>query len=207
MAYGVRDIVHSNFARIDPANPRPYMDTENGPLGFWINNVGSIFPQDREYQKLLSWTNAASGAAGSGMRWPYPQYGFDGAMSLNSLSPAMEDDLAALAKVTSEVDWTRIDALPATTTQFSVDKQLFSTAVRDKEQMLGYIARDSRVEGAPTTGATVVGFDGFADRAHEVRWFDTATGELIRSDRVSGSAFEVATPSFDSDLAVVVRDA
>ncbi|MCW2950206.1 MAG: (1-4)-beta-mannan endohydrolase [Thermoleophilia bacterium] len=200
---GVRDMVRTNYSRIDPANPRPFLDTENGPLGYWIENFGKKYQNDRQYQRLMNWSNSTNGAAGPGMRWPYPNYGFGGRDSLNPLSRAMEKDLAAQAKVMKHVDWRSFQATPSTPSEFEATDVLMADAVRDRNQLFGHLVRDPRTAGTQS-GATTVKFGGFAPGQHDVRWFDTLSGRQLSHSVQSGSNFVVETPSFDEHIAVVV---
>ena len=55
------------FALAQMSNRRPYMDTENGPIDKWIESA----ELDDEVFRGMTWAHLASGAAGSGFRWPY----------------------------------------------------------------------------------------------------------------------------------------
>lgn len=183
---------------------RPYMDTETGPLGFYLENPGQVFPIDDAYQHGMMWTNWACGAAGSGLRWPYPNYGFGTHPHLNPLSEAMWASLEAMAKVSAEVDWNAFTGKYAPDALDVGGEPLHAMACRDDRRLIGWIVRDDRADGREVVEAEAR-FSGLGEGPHEVLWFDDATGERLRRDEAAGSAFTLRTPPFRLHLAVVVR--
>ncbi|HWD39384.1 MAG TPA: hypothetical protein VG944_11075 [Fimbriimonas sp.] len=69
---------------------RPYIDTENGPIDKWIDSA----TLDNEVFRGMIWAHLASGAAGSGFRWPYrrPHHLTEGMLAaLRAMSTFAED--------------------------------------------------------------------------------------------------------------------
>jgi hypothetical protein len=185
---------------------RPYMDTETGPLGFFLENPGQVFPIDDAYQHGMMWTNWACGAAGSGLRWPYPNYGFGGYPHLNPLSEAMWGSLEAMAKISALVDWLAFAGRHADDALAVAGDACVAMACRDAQRLIGWIVQDDRVDAREVVEAEVR-FSGLGAGPHEVLWCDDATGEVLRRDAAEGGAFTLVSPGFRRHVAVVVRPA
>jgi len=72
---------------------RPYMDTENGPIDRWISDATL---DDAVFHNMI-WAHMASGAAGSGFRWPYRQP--------HHLTEGMLKSLKAMSVFAADVPW------------------------------------------------------------------------------------------------------
>lgn len=73
--------------------PRPYLDTESGPIYEWISDLH----MDKAYHHNMSWAHLMAGGAGSGMRWPYTDPHW--------MLPEFRENLRALACFATAVDW------------------------------------------------------------------------------------------------------
>lgn len=187
---------------------KPYMDTESGPIEWDIKNYQKPLPFDTEYFHNSIWINWASGAAGSSLRWPYPNYGFGGKPYLNPLNPEQMKDLAALAKVSTYVDWndfeSRIADSEFTPARGRAEKAVWMFGCADENQILGWLVKNTRETKAARVQSRVR-FSGLKPGRYEVLWFDDRQGTIVKRDAVSGMAFELESPSFARSLAVVVR--
>lgn len=72
---------------------RPYMDTENGPIDRWVDDA----KLDEEVFLNMTWAHIASGAAGTGFRWPYRHP--------HHLTEGMLDHLKTVETFVADVDW------------------------------------------------------------------------------------------------------
>ena len=151
----------------------------------------------------MSWANWASGAAGSGMRWPYPNYGFEDGKYLNPLSENMIRSLAALAKVSSFLDWNTFAPRQVKDELKSANQDVMTFAVSDKNSMAAWLLRS--LKSSQKNGATNLQFSGFEARDYEAFFFDDSTGDLLRREKARGPAFKIDSPSFEKHLALVVR--
>jgi len=52
--------------------PKPYLDTESGPILFFTSRYDAFFSQadDEQYFHNMIWAHLAAGGAGTGLRWP-----------------------------------------------------------------------------------------------------------------------------------------
>jgi mannan endo-1,4-beta-mannosidase len=183
---------------------KPYMDTESGPIGWDLRNHQKALPFDTEYFHNSIWTNWASGAAGSSLRWPYPNYGFGGKPFLNPLNPEQTKSLAVMAEVSRYVDWNDFTSHIADTEFTTDDKGIWTMGCSDDNQILGFIVKNHRETQAATVRPRVR-FSGLKPGAYEVLWFDDRTGAIQKRDVAEGMAFELRSPKFDKSGAVVVR--
>jgi hypothetical protein len=202
-AKAVRDGVREVLARENYT--KPYMDTESGPL-IWDQKTGDVklYPHDTEVFHAMIWSNWAAGAAGAGMRWPYPYYGFAGDKNLNPLSDRMTNDLAAITKAAKLVDWSHFNPRAADKNMHVADAKLLAVASSDGHQMLGWLSADT-ARDPRKSWTTPIAFSGFADGHYDLLFIDDVSGAVLRQDEVSGPSFEATTPPFAGQLAVVAR--
>jgi mannan endo-1,4-beta-mannosidase len=90
-AFGIQQGV--NYALAQIKDNRPFMDTENGPIDRWVADE----KLDDEVFHSMSWAHLASGAAGSGFRWPY--------RNPHHLTEGMLATLKVMSQFSKEVDW------------------------------------------------------------------------------------------------------
>jgi mannan endo-1,4-beta-mannosidase len=102
--------------------PRPYFDSESGPIDKWIRSARL----DQEYHHNMSFAHLAAGGAGSGMRWPYskPHY----------LLPPLRQNLLALARFAANVDWASFDSRNVTRRLHLSDKTIIKAGCADAQQ-------------------------------------------------------------------------
>jgi mannan endo-1,4-beta-mannosidase len=180
-------------------DPRPYTDSESGPIEIWIKNRAL----DREYHHNISWAHLASGAAGSGMRWPYTRPHW--------LLPEMRDNLAAIARFAACVDWAHF-AAEFITPRISLDRLgVIATGCADDRTGILWLLRDTRlVTVPPLAGLTVDLADTFADGFYQVQVWDTVRGCVLAVCEavVSGGLFRFTLPPLDlalKDVAILIR--
>lgn len=60
------------FYYANAVSPKPYLDTEAGPIKFFIKAYDQFFTKEDDYQYFhnMIWAHLASGDAGTGLRWP-----------------------------------------------------------------------------------------------------------------------------------------
>ncbi|MEW6443422.1 MAG: DUF4038 domain-containing protein [bacterium] len=147
-----------------------------------------------------------SGAAGSGFRWASnPVFQVDGAP--NALSEKMYQYQLAIRRFTDQVDWNKMDPLPYDAIQ------LESPGKRDQANSISIVAKDRRrVVGmvlcalaAKDALQVEVRFSGLSSEPHRVRWFETRSGNEIKSETPEGASFALTTPSFVGHVAFVVE--
>jgi mannan endo-1,4-beta-mannosidase len=179
--------------------PRPYLDSESGPIDRWVEDVAF----DTEYHHNITWAHLASGAAGSGMRWPYTQPHY--------LLPELRRNLRAVARFAASVDWAHF--VPrCITSDIGVDRGGFiKTGCADRDMALLWLLADTRLPHPPTLdGLTVRVAFPFHDGPYSIELWDTYAGEPlaeyiveVRLDRL-----KFTLPRFDRplrDLAIVAR--
>jgi len=191
-------------------NPRPYLDTESGPIGRW-----PLLPDfDVEYYHNMSWAHLASGGAGQGLRWPYTQP--------HTLPPEFRQVQAAMARFAAAVEW-----LSFTDPQ-NIDRQLTVTAPEliamgtgDRHRAVVWLLRDTRAQAAGSGAGTAGGNSGtqaggaaqpagvsgarltvagLAPGTYTVQFWDTWAGE-VREERI----MEAGSSGLIIDLPVVER--
>ena len=90
-ALAIREGVIYSLGHI--SDMRPYMDTENGPIDHWIDSE----KLDDDVFLGMIWAHLASGAAGSGFRWPY--------RNPHHLTEGMLSELKAMSVFAQKVPW------------------------------------------------------------------------------------------------------
>ncbi|AIE85573.1 hypothetical protein [Fimbriimonas ginsengisoli] len=90
-ALAIRDGVRRALSLLN--DTRPFMDTENGPIDRWVESA----QLDDEIFLNMSWAHLASGAAGSGLRWPY--------RNPHHLTEGMLHHLKNMSRFVAAVDW------------------------------------------------------------------------------------------------------
>lgn len=187
---------------------KPYLQTEHGPLSWHMDNPTAIFPHDEDYQHNISWVNWAAGAAGSGFRWPYPNYGTQDGKYLNPFSKRMGESMLALSRVSQNVSWQSFQGRPSGNA-FRVSKSadvVFTFASSDENQLLGWALR-ADVTSAEKAKESSVSFEfsNLSQGEFEVLWFDDDTGGLRKTEKAQGPRFVLTSPPFSKHIAVVVK--
>ena len=217
--------LHAHGPTTDPAHPldafgplvdavsyltrntdKPVLGTEEGPLGWWIKEPRRepTFPGDDFFFDVMAWSELTAGAAGPGLRWPYPNFGFSGKPFLNPLSGSMQRTLAAIGATLGLLDLAsfapehRPDAVKPT------EADVLVSAAGDSHQLLAWIAADTR-RGPVLPRVRALAVSGLADEPHEVLWIHDRTGVVLARGRTSGPAFTLSTPRLARSLALVVR--
>ncbi|MBK8020799.1 MAG: DUF4038 domain-containing protein [Chloroflexi bacterium] len=184
------------------SHPRPYLDSESGPIYEWIKDRAV----DREYHHNMSWAHLMAGGAGSGMRWPYTVP--------HCLLPEFRENLLALARFAATIDWSRF-ASRNVTQHLRVDRPgIIKTGCSDqKTTALLWLLADSRLPGTISlSGAGVTLVHTLPDGLYCVELWDTQMGVVIEewAATVSGKKLTLTLPPLESshrDVALVVRAA
>ena len=133
------------------ARPRPYFDSETGPVNGWITDRAL----DKTYHHNISWAHLATGAAGSGMRWPYTEP--------HCLLPEFGDNLRGLARFAARVPWAQFDSAPLAG-RLSVDRDdILHTGCADHQTAIVWLLRDARLAAASSLGGLEVTIAGALD--------------------------------------------
>ncbi len=163
--------------------PRPYFDSESGPISDWIVN-----PQfDQEYHNNMSWAHLAACGAGTGMRWPYTSPHF--------ILPELRDNLLAVARFATAIDWANFASENITRSVTVSDRQILRAGCSDVETGIVWLAADRRTREVQLPGNTVTISAIFPAGEYELTYWDTYRGEVLVS--------EVATAT-DGELTFVI---
>ncbi len=175
--------------------PRPYFDSESGPINDWI-----VDPEfDRVYHNNMSWAHLASCGAGTGMRWPYTNPHF--------ILPELRDNLLAVARFASTIDWVSFDSENISQQIRSSDRSVWRAGCADGDTGIIWLLADRRQDETITiTGAEITVSDVFGDGNYTVEYWDTSAGNVLAVDgvTVTDATLTLTIPELDTDLASLV---
>jgi mannan endo-1,4-beta-mannosidase len=150
--------------------PRPYFDSESGPIYGWIKEAEI----DALLHHNMSWAHLASGGAGSGMRWPYtdPHY----------ILPEMRDNLLGMARFAAQVDWAHFESKNVSEKIHLNVPGIMKVGCADPQMALLWLASDTRLSRPPALDAVRVEIEAnFVDGLYEVSLWNTREGLGITS--------------------------
>lgn len=194
-------------------NPRPYLDTESGPISRWP--LQRDF--DLEYYHNMSWAHLASGGAGQGLRWPYTQP--------HTLPPEFRKVQAAMARFAAAVDWLAFTGHRNIDQQLTVtDPQLIAMGTGDDRRAVVWLLRDTRPApasgagdpaeaGGPAAGGGAPGVPGprltvagLAPGTYAVEFWDTWAGVRMaeRTLEAGPEGLVIDLPAIDRSLALYI---
>ncbi len=176
---------------------RPYFDSESGPIKRWISDI----ELDRVYHHNMSWAHLASGAAGSGMRWPYsdPHY----------IHPALRKNLLAIAQFAERVNWANFASRP-----ISVQTNLpaiISTGCADRQMAIIWLLKDTRRNpNASLENLSLTILNTFDEGLYRIEFWDTYEGKCLTSkiEAVSANQLNLTLPQFEQgidDVALLIQ--
>ncbi|MBL8160402.1 MAG: cellulase family glycosylhydrolase [Anaerolineae bacterium] len=180
--------------------PRPYMDTESGPIDRWIAD-----PQfDAEYHHNMSWAHLAAGGAGSGMRWPYT--------TPHWILPEMRDNLLALARFAAAVDWANFDSHPIGSNLLIDDRNIIRVGISDGSTAIVWLLRDTRDGKNPSLSGRLLQINRtLADGSYRVEFWDTQSGTPLTdlTAMVEDNQLRLTLPDLADakDVALLIRPA
>lgn len=184
------------------SSPRPYLDTESGPIYDWINDPAV----DREYHHNMSWAHLMAGGAGSGMRWPYTEPHW--------LLPEFRENLLGLARFAASVDWAHF-ASRNITNHLRVNRAgIIKTGCSDYATCcLIWLMADTRAPyNVSLSGVEVSLVHTLPDGDYCVELWETYSGTLIYDlhSSVTEKKFKLVLPTLNvalQDVALVIRKA
>jgi hypothetical protein len=180
--------------------PRPYFDSESGPINDWIVNPRF----DQEYHNNMSWAHLAACGAGTGMRWPYT--------NPHVILPELRDNLLAVARFAATIDWAAFASENMTRSILVSDRNILRAGCSDGEMGIVWMAADRRTSEVQLPGNTLTISQIFADGEYLVEYWDTYSGEVLETTVTSAvdDAMTIVIPEFDQDvrsLALMIRPA
>jgi hypothetical protein len=182
------------------APDRPRMDGEvpglvHGPAKLLLNSAAS---DDVVEESFLTTSLAymCSGAAGAGLRWQsLPVYGVRG--KPNALGEKLYDYQLAVRRFADRVDWNRIDPVPyphaKVHTADKRDVRCIVTVAKDGRRVVGFVL-DGLGATQPITVTAELGK--LRSEPHVLRWVETRTGNLLKTDRFQGATAVATSPPF-----------
>ncbi len=186
------------IAQIPTGDPRPYLDSESGPIDDW--------PQPRalddEIFHNMTWAHLAAGGAGGGLRWPYRN-------DPHSLTDTMHDYQLAMSRIARNIRWSSFasaDIDDDLTLRNTVGHTLIPMGCGDGATALVWILQDSR-SSSGTVPAAVLDVAGMQPGSYLARFFDSYTGDLLDESHPTADSgtVSVALPAFDRDIVVILR--
>jgi hypothetical protein len=196
MISGVRLSLHSI------GSARPYLDTESGPMDEWIADP----VLDREYHHNMSWAHMMSGGAGSAMRWPYT--------TPHWILPEMRQNLHAIARFATAVDWTHFSASNIATNIRTGKPGVIKTGCTDKKTCaLVWLLVDSRLSNPTNLSQTRLSISNILpDGEYRVEMWETGTGTPFAEQPLSivDGKLVFFLPEFIDhmrDIAIIIRKA
>jgi hypothetical protein len=149
-------------------SPRPYFDSESGPIYQWIKDAGV----DALLHHNMSWAHLAGGGAGSGMRWPYTDP--------HCLLPEMRDNLLGIARFAVHVDWARFESQNITDRIDVMTRGIVKVGCADTRTAIVWLARDTRLATAPALDHQQVALHAeLGDGLYTIRIWNTREGHEI----------------------------
>jgi hypothetical protein len=185
--------------------PKPYTDTESGPITQWITNHDF----DHEYFHNMSWAHLMSGGVGFGMRWPYLQP--------HTLTDTMRDYQLAMSNFARTIDWSNFASQNIDQT-LSVNKEkLIAMGSGDGKQAIVWLLQDTsdydfneltedKIKTYQDAQLTISGLEPSIDR-FEIYFWDTYEGEVIEAASVKNEdgTLTIQLPEFSKDIALHIR--
>ncbi|MBZ0321185.1 MAG: cellulase family glycosylhydrolase [Anaerolineae bacterium] len=177
--------------------PRPYFDSESGPITQWISDI----ELDKRYHHNMSWAHLATGAAGSGMRWPYSDP--------HCIHPELRKNLLGLSKFAENVDWANFDSRPLTI-QTDADS-IISTGCGDAHIAMAWLLKDTRQKGqVALDNLPITILNEWNEGLYLIEFWDTYAGTCIAAAVENASIGQLAfiLPRFDQtveDVALLIR--
>ncbi|MGB8955132.1 MAG: hypothetical protein WCC10_07150 [Tumebacillaceae bacterium] len=182
--------------------PKPFTDTESGPITEWITD----HDLDHEYFHNMSWAHLMAGGAGFGMRWPY--------LEPHTLTETMRDHQLAMSKFARTIDWTHFPSR-----NIDKDAAIDQAGVKifgsgDGRQAILWLLQDTSAHRFQDLTAdkikryeeAILTLNGMSEvpAAFEVRFWDTYAGSLISTVKVPNDkgTLKVELPAFTKDLAL-----
>ncbi len=144
--------------------PKPYLDTESGPMAHVFDWVLPRPPQtliDELFGNMV-WVHVAAGGAGHSITIPvsdrelrHPASGRRGSVIWNRLSPGQAQRLKALLAAVDGIDWVAWDPVDAATGGLvwaePWEGWLFATSDRLTGETVGFLLQDTRKADAAST--------------------------------------------------------
>jgi len=173
--------------------PKPYTDTESGPITSWITDRDL----DHEYFHNMSWAHLMAGGAGFGMRWPY--------LEPHTLTETMRDYQQAMAAFARTVDWSKF-ASHNLHEELRVDQaNVLPFGSGDGKQAIVWLLQDTRTREASTIQKAHVTVQGMTSGSYEVRFWDTYKGVVLSvatQETADDGTLTIPVPDFGKDLAL-----
>jgi mannan endo-1,4-beta-mannosidase len=202
----MRDAVAFAVSRM--REPRPYTDTESGPIHRFMD-LGETLPEafDDEYFHNMSWAHLATGGAGGGMRWPF--------RDPHRLTAGMHAVQRGLSRFLPAIDWVRFAPRPIDPWLRVVPRgdagppiPVLPFGCADERQAVVWLLRDLRITAAepPVAEVDLV----LADLPAGVwacSFWSTWEGERIGEHALAtaGGEARLPLPRFTRDLAIALR--
>lgn len=179
--------------------PRPYLDTETGPIDHWIVNADF----DKQYHHNISWAHLASCGAGSGMRWPYT--------TPHWLLPELRQNLLGLARFAATLDWAHFAPHNLVANISLSAPGIIKTGCGSSDTAVLWLLRDTRLSTAPNlSGLTVELTNTLAEGTYQVELWETYEGRKFNelTAAAKGGSLSFTLPTLDvplNDLAILIR--
>lgn len=198
-ALAVNAGMRRQLAQVPASDPRPYLDSESGPIDNWP--LPRAF--DEEVFHNMIWAHLASGGAGSGLRWPYRN-------DPHTLTLTMHEYQRAMSRVARAIQWStfasrNIDG--ELTLANTGDHAAVAMGCGDGRTALVWVAQDTRATSGTIAGA-VLSVAGMPSSTYEVLFFDTRTGDERGGTTTAptGDVVSAPLPAFEQDIAAIFRD-
>jgi hypothetical protein len=189
-------VAHSHGAI---STARPYIDSETGPIDKWIDDP----ILDQEYHHNMSWAHLASGAAGSGMRWPYT--------NPHWLLPTMRENLRGMARFAANLNWANFNSRMVTS-KIEVNRaDIVQTGCADVDMAVLWLLRDTRrADASRFDGMEVRLHDTLADGMYCIEIWETYEGCKLAEFPVAaeGSTLRFTLPLLQiavDDVAILIK--
>lgn len=183
---------------------KPFFFGEQG-----IEGPVSVDPEGKHFHDC-AWATALSGAAGTGMYWwwhnyvePYNLY-----RHYTPLARFVKDEDFAARQ------WKRpVPARP----NLPVTLRVYGLVAEDRALLwihdpLAFRIQDGKAQRGPDQSGASLNVAGLPDGDYRIDWWDTSTGEVIRTDRADvrhlrhfGYGLELAPPDFWGDIAAKIE--
>jgi len=149
-----------------------------------------------DHFRMAKWVHVASGSAGTPLQFYTDEfYGVADTAAQKGFWGFSFDDYASLRvlrNLVDRVDWARLSPVRADDRVSAPEIYAMATADRDGSLMLAWLLHHTPNSLPDPVEVT---FSGLSDAVHQVLWYSDRTGEVLRSDVLSGSGGTLSVPA------------
>jgi hypothetical protein len=180
-----------------PIHNNEEMCMNRGSVGYEDeNNTPWSVQKMSDHFRMAKWVHAVSGAAGTSVQtYTDSFYGLlDNPTMKGYWGFSFKDyhSLKVLTNLVGSIDLTRFSPVPADDRISAPEIVTMATADQDGSLVLAWLLHHT---GTPLPDPLEVTFSNLSDTDHQILWYSDRTGEVLRSDSLSGTGGTLSVPA------------